>query len=55
MGYDEVTIGAATLKFENDPDPELADLRREFNEASRMDLVAQAAQNVGGGGHSHPH
>jgi hypothetical protein len=35
-GFDEVTICAAMLKFENDPDEELKQLRDQWNEASQF-------------------
>lgn len=35
-GFDEITICAAMLRFENDPDEELKQLREEWNEASQF-------------------
>lgn len=48
-GIDEVQLGALAIKHENDPDPELKELKDKWNEATRMDLVLNSRPS----GHEH--
>lgn len=39
MGFDEITMGAAAIQFEDLDDPELSHAREEFNEAAKLSLM----------------
>jgi hypothetical protein len=51
FGYDEITTSAAILKYDNDRDPELAELREQWNAAAKMNLI----MGSGGQGQGHSH
>ena len=39
LGMDEITFGALAIKYEKSTDPELRELKEEWNKASRFDLA----------------
>lgn len=51
MGYNEITMAAAAIQFENLEDPELTHAREEFNEAAKMEEMMRrpppGAQHAG--------
>lgn len=60
MGYDEITMAAVAIQFENLEDPELTHAREEFNEAAKMEEMmrrpppgAQPGGQPGAGQHQH--
>jgi len=53
MGYDEITMAAAAIQFEDLVDPELAHAREEFNEAAKMEEMMRRPPPQPAGGHQH--
>jgi hypothetical protein len=43
LGIDEITFGALAIKYEKSGDPELAQLKEDWNKASKFDLTMMGA------------